>query len=331
MNKSIKRVICLLLTAVISLHVFLSADAADTPRQYYYGDVDLDNSVTIFDATAIQRNLASIKDFSELQTLLGDVDDDFVVSIFDVTAIQRRLAEMDNGFMRTVLQPWQVSIDGLTRLSALGSLREGRSYTGERIIFHISAAYHILSPDRFTVYVDDALVQDRSTSTAFEYTFDTVGTHHITIHGYDIFGSTAAYSTTQTVVEPTTPVITDLTYDPDDKSVEVTAIGGAAPYEYQYAIKMLEPIPPSPTEPTWIDPPTEAPTEEPTIQPSVPVHFEPNPNGIFTLQSDWTPYNKLVLPYDRLNPYMYYTLTVQARDSLGVISDYASIENINIL
>ena len=57
------------------------------------GDADGDDSVTIFDATAIQRHLAEIEvdGFSEDA---ADADGDGSLSIFDATAIQRWLASI---------------------------------------------------------------------------------------------------------------------------------------------------------------------------------------------------------------------------------------------
>ena len=57
------------------------------------GDADIDDDVTIFDATAIQRHLAElpVENFNEKA---ADADEDGDVTIFDATAIQRYLAEL---------------------------------------------------------------------------------------------------------------------------------------------------------------------------------------------------------------------------------------------
>ena len=68
----------------------------DSFKEYTYsnlllGDADGDGTVTILDATAIQRHLASLptKDYNEKA---ADADEDNAVSILDATAIQRHLA-----------------------------------------------------------------------------------------------------------------------------------------------------------------------------------------------------------------------------------------------
>ena len=60
------------------------------------GDADCDGEVTIFDTTAIQRDLADIEKLSETGALLADVDGDGEATIFDATEIQRWLADMGN-------------------------------------------------------------------------------------------------------------------------------------------------------------------------------------------------------------------------------------------
>lgn len=59
------------------------------------GDADLDDEVTIFDATAIQRHLAGMEELSDKQKqAAAPCDSDNEITIFDVTYIQRFLADM---------------------------------------------------------------------------------------------------------------------------------------------------------------------------------------------------------------------------------------------
>ena len=65
------------------------------PKKYKFGDVNMDGSVTIADATAIQFMLAELgTKFTDLQNILGDVNNDGKVTIADATAIQFFLAEL---------------------------------------------------------------------------------------------------------------------------------------------------------------------------------------------------------------------------------------------
>ena len=58
---------------------------------YELGDVDMDGSITIYDATYIQRQLVGLENFSDLQIQLGDFDRDGDCNLYDATAIQRFL------------------------------------------------------------------------------------------------------------------------------------------------------------------------------------------------------------------------------------------------
>ena len=60
---------------------------------YYVGDVNMDNALTISDATLIQKYIAMMVDFSDLQLELADVDGNGTVNINDVTTLQKMIAE----------------------------------------------------------------------------------------------------------------------------------------------------------------------------------------------------------------------------------------------
>ena len=60
-----------------------------------YGDVDKDGSVTVMDATLIQKAGLEMVALDEVETTLADVNQDGRVSILDVTMVQKYLAEVD--------------------------------------------------------------------------------------------------------------------------------------------------------------------------------------------------------------------------------------------
>ena len=60
----------------------------------YVGDVDGDDDVTIFDATAIQMHIAQLELIMPTQQLLADIDDDGEITIMDVTEIQLYAAQL---------------------------------------------------------------------------------------------------------------------------------------------------------------------------------------------------------------------------------------------
>lgn len=58
------------------------------------GDADVDNKVTVLDATYIQRKLASLVTFNKTQEKLADVDKDTLITVLDATYIQKHLASL---------------------------------------------------------------------------------------------------------------------------------------------------------------------------------------------------------------------------------------------
>ena len=62
------------------------------------GDVDNDSEISVMDATAIQRHLASLKALTADQQKRADVDKDSEVSVMDATAIQRLVAKIIDKF-----------------------------------------------------------------------------------------------------------------------------------------------------------------------------------------------------------------------------------------
>ena len=64
------------------------------PPSGILGDADGDGKVTVIDALAIQKHLASIAVLSEKQLLFSDVDQDGVITVMDATAIQKYLASV---------------------------------------------------------------------------------------------------------------------------------------------------------------------------------------------------------------------------------------------
>lgn len=91
-----KRMISVLLTLIVLTTAAVCGTVHGSAAMT--GDVDADGSLTIFDATAIQRYLADMEALSTAQQHVADVDADQTVTIFDVTMIQRRLADMIDAF-----------------------------------------------------------------------------------------------------------------------------------------------------------------------------------------------------------------------------------------
>lgn len=97
-KKSIAVILSILLTLSMVIPT-LAVNAADTDTDsrstLILGDADLDGSVTVLDATRVQRHLADLTTLSYEAMLTADADEDGSVTILDATAIQRWLADLD--------------------------------------------------------------------------------------------------------------------------------------------------------------------------------------------------------------------------------------------
>lgn len=112
-----KKIISLLLLAFILsafAGVAVSADAVDT---YLVGDADGDGSVSVLDATRVQRILAGlVKDEDGSMSMRGNVKGD-QLDILDATAIQRFVAgfkDNNNVGVRVSISPTEPSSESVT-------------------------------------------------------------------------------------------------------------------------------------------------------------------------------------------------------------------------
>ncbi len=97
--KKIKNILAILLTLAFfatacSVNVFAASDdneldiIPDTKNVYEYGDVDMDLTLDITDATQISMYLVSLVKFNKTQKQLSDVNGDGVINVMDVTYTQ---------------------------------------------------------------------------------------------------------------------------------------------------------------------------------------------------------------------------------------------------
>ena len=94
MKKTIAAALALC-AAVPSL--MFTAQAAEKPA-YPFGDANHSGSVTVLDATRVQRALASLTTMSPYEKYTADVDADGLVTITDATYIQRYMAKLITAF-----------------------------------------------------------------------------------------------------------------------------------------------------------------------------------------------------------------------------------------
>ena len=74
--------------ALPSLNVFKNVLTGSLTDEYILGDVNSDGTVNVRDATEVQKFVALLTKFSDLQKLCADVNRDGIINIRDATAIQ---------------------------------------------------------------------------------------------------------------------------------------------------------------------------------------------------------------------------------------------------
>lgn len=80
--------------ALPSLNVFGNVITGSITDDYILGDVNGDGTVTISDATEIQRYIAKIKDFTPIQKISADFNLDGKINISDATSLQHFLVRV---------------------------------------------------------------------------------------------------------------------------------------------------------------------------------------------------------------------------------------------
>lgn len=87
-----KKLLALLLSAILTLCMIPAA--AFSSGEFENGDVNMDKSLSIKDASLIQRSIAKLAELNETQEKLADTNLDNSVNIKDATLIQKVLAQL---------------------------------------------------------------------------------------------------------------------------------------------------------------------------------------------------------------------------------------------
>ena len=99
------------------------------PERFIYGDVDLDGSVTVKDATLIQKGLAKVTYVTAVQRYLADPDGTGY-SIKNATAIQKYLAKYET------TTPWNTEIIMASQDEFSNAVWDVDNYNGDKISVH---------------------------------------------------------------------------------------------------------------------------------------------------------------------------------------------------
>ena len=145
-------------------------------------DVDLDKTVTIADATMIQRDLADLTKLNRLQSVIGDINQNGKIDILDATIIQRELADIKTEY-RDVFYDYLYYYVEITdcRLSPMGEIP-----VGTPVELTASAnTIESMKPLTYEYRIKNEIIRQRSENPTLIYTFDRAGTYSIDLYVYN--------------------------------------------------------------------------------------------------------------------------------------------------
>lgn len=221
---NLKKLVVVVLAGAVCLPALaFSASATTAPAQV--GDVNLDWETNVKDVTHLQRYLAGLAELDEEQEMTADFDRNGTLNIDDATWIQKYLAEMDipagyGGWLRT-----DVTIGGF-----YANYDSGKAVPYKAITFTAVSE----SGSTYAFYVDDLLVQARSSRNTMTYLFDASGEYDIKVKVYNSDGFSRVSSLFYEVVDFYDYNALSLTafHMIDSYMFGMQASGGAAPYTY---------------------------------------------------------------------------------------------------
>lgn len=241
MNKKYITLILFLLVVLIS---FGTVNVIAVPSPYYLGDANLNGSRNIQDATAIQKYIAKIADFSLLQMYVSDADENGEITIKDATLIQKAIAKIKR--LDGTIYPY-VTFSGL-----YADFNSGKAMVNVPVKFTAEAfCVEKAEPLTYEFYVNDELIS-KGDKESFTYEFKSAGEYNVSIKCTNAFGySEQREMTAYNVVDFYTddkPVIkafyadhssfNDYEFHVADQNVVFTAeaIYGKGDYEYSFLL-----------------------------------------------------------------------------------------------
>lgn len=166
---------------ILSVGVF-GVSAATKP--FNAGDVDLDERVTVKDATLIQKSIANALTLDSLQQCLAEVDGDGKITVKDATLIQKKCAKLIDSFNVPDFVWTEVYLKAF-----YASYNSGKAKVGVPVTF-TAQAEGSCTPFTFEFYINGKCVAEKSESNTFTCTFDEVGQYTVTAKVYNSFGYT---------------------------------------------------------------------------------------------------------------------------------------------
>ena len=239
-----KKIICLVIVAVMIIGVSTVGYSAVFAPTHWYGDVDGSKAIEITDATQIQRYLVSSLTFGKLELILADFDGDGYISVLDATNIQMYIAKKPSNRRIDDCIYCYPEVDGV-----VASYSSGKAMAGVPVEFTITSSLYgddeRAYPFSYQVYILDEYYQNPTliysgASEMFEYTFEEAGIYYLQVYVYNDFGDCSISDMPYEVIEKSedeslvATISSNKFYYTDGEKREFVAFahGGNAPYEY---------------------------------------------------------------------------------------------------
>lgn len=238
----LKNITAFLLIALALYNVCAtSVSAAIAPQTT--GDCDLDDRVTVKDATLIQKYLVKVTSFTPLQEYASEVDGDNKVTIKDATMIQKKCAEIIEDFNVDSVFWTDAHTNGF-----YADYNSGKATTGTPVTFTALVDGNG-EPFRYEFFINEEKVTEISEENCFTHTFTETGTYRIGVKYYNRFDYVdygyiydyevvEAISTSDLAVKAfyhsnNSTVLHEYVYDTE---FTATAMGGSGNYEYRFLL-----------------------------------------------------------------------------------------------
>lgn len=263
----LKRIIAILLSIlmVASTSVTATVSASAKLKSNVLGDVDLNGTLDITDATRIQRHISNIVLIENpLSLFMSDTDGDGLTTILDATAIQRKLAGLNNQMYANTLQRIE---DTEFRVDI--SPNEGEIKANDIVTFKVECS-SVFKPLKYEFTLDGKKMQEMSENNIFIAQLSE-GEHKLNVKITNIAEEVDIREYVCTIPAAEEPTDDRPTESSSQDSTEAPTQIPTEPYTEAPTQKPTEPSTEAPTEKL-----TETPTQIPTEPTSAGKEFQAN-------------------------------------------------------
>lgn len=208
-------------------------------RPIITGDVDWNSKVDVNDVTLLQNALAGSAGIDKSQNYAGDVNFNGVTNVEDVTLIQLHIAG------KYEFERKSTNLEHIIR-NFCADYDSGKAMTGTPVTFTATMDSGV-TPFSYEFLINGEVVQQKSESNTFTYTFSESGSYDVSVRSYnaidDCTEETLYNYTVVDAYESEDPVIvgihTDVDYigyDEYSLTISANAIFGTAPYQYKFTL-----------------------------------------------------------------------------------------------